>query len=394
MTAHADICATHPQDHGGNLREARERYGLTEVLDFSASINPLGCPEGLRDRLLTVWDEVAHYPDRHCRAFCSAVANHYGIGEDAVVAGNGSAELIDLLLRFLAPRRLLVSPPDFGLYEALAPPRTTIVRVPRRAGGRFAPDLAKLAHVAEPGDVVIFSNPGNPAGCRVPPSEILALADAVREVGATVVVDEAFADFCPGASVLREAAESSDLVVLRSLTKFYAIPGLRLGFLVASPERARSVMGRQVPWSVNTLAQEAGIYCLGRTDWADRTLSYVAEERACLADGLARLPGLGPLPSEANYLLVRVSPPAPHVREIYDRSARRGVLIRHCGSFGLGESYLRVAVRTRSENERLLEVLGGILAREDRPAFGREGEAEGRKRAGLSAPGSLTSGLA
>lgn len=349
-----------PQDHGGNRREAAAAWGLTRLLDFSASINPLGQPEGLRDHLLFHWDETLHYPDRGAPEFLEVARRAYQLPSEWLLAGNGSAELFDLTLRALRPRRLVLCPPDFGLYEALAPDGLPVVRVVRREAEDFALDLGTLAATVARGDLVLFSNPANPAGCTSSCADVLALLAHCEERGATLAVDEAFADFCPEESVLQEVSPHRRLLVFRSLTKFFGIPGLRLGFLAAAPEAIARVAALQVPWSVSALAQAAGVYCLSQEDWGVQTLDYVEREREALRQKLSRIPGLRPLPSRANYLLVELHPPAPAATVLYDTLARRGILVRHCGSFGLGERYVRIAVRTEEENEALLEGLRAL----------------------------------
>jgi threonine-phosphate decarboxylase len=345
------------QDHGGNRREALEANGLDRLLDFSASINPLGHPEGLREHLNSRWEEVLHYPERGAPALADFISETLGAPRAGILVGNGSAEPIDLALRTLGASRLVLCPPDFGLYQELAPRGTPVVKVPRREACGFAVDGDGLARAIAPGDLVVLSNPGNPCGAAASREEILRVLGRCRAVGATLAVDEAFVDFCPDRSVLPEAGRDPSLVVFRSLTKFFGIPGIRLGFLVGPPGAVARMSALQVPWSVNALAQAAGIFCLARPDWPARTLACVAESRRLLADGLARVPGLYPLPSEANYLLVETRPPAPDASSLYEGLARQGILIRHCGSFGLGQRYFRVAVRTREENEVLLSAL-------------------------------------
>lgn len=350
-----------PQDHGGNTRQVCARLGLEQVLDFSASINPLGQPEGLREHLWAHWDEVAHYPDRACAELTAALAAHHGVPEACLVAGNGSAELIALLLQAFAPRRLVLAPPDFGLYREVAPPGVPVVEVPRREAEGFAPDLGALAAAVGPGDLVLLSNPGNPSGQYTPPADLEPLLNACDERGAHLAVDEAFADFQDGPACLGQAAIRPCLSVLRSLTKFYGIPGLRLGFLTAAPDTAAAVRRLLVPWSVNALAQRAGRYCLADAQWPGRSVAAVATLREELVAALAAVPGLRPLASAANYLLVELRPPAPPADRLYQALARRGVLVRHCGSFGLGQRYVRVAVRTAPENRRLLDALTRAL---------------------------------
>jgi threonine-phosphate decarboxylase len=339
------------------VRQVKAAYGLERVVDFSASINPLGHPEGLKEHLLAHWEQVLVYPDRDSSALRAAVSSHFGIGTDSVVPGNGSAELIDIALRAFKPDRVVLCPPDFGLYESLAPEGTPVVRVPRVEARGFAPDLGALAGKVRGGDLVLFSNPGNPSGFGVSPIDFSPLLDRCAHVGATLALDEAFADFCPEVSSLPQRPGHPSLVVLRSLTKFFGIPGLRLGFLVAPPVRVRQVADLQVPWSVNGLAQEAGVYCLAQSNWGTRTRAYVAAARERLSTGISGIAGLRPLASRANYLLVEISPPAPSASRLYQALLGSGILVRHCGSFGLGERYVRLAVRTDEENESLVAAL-------------------------------------
>jgi threonine-phosphate decarboxylase len=348
------------QDHGGNTREVCSRLGLERVLDFSASINPLGQPEGLREYLSSHWEEVAAYPDRHCGAFLSAVAAQHGVPRTGLVAGNGSAELIDLLLRAYSPRRLVLAPPDFGLYREVAPEGLEVVEAPRLGALGYAPDLSGLADLLRPGDLVLLSNPGNPSGQYTDPMEFGPLLAACARREAHLALDEAFVDFQPGPTCLPLVAGDSHLSVFRSLTKFYGIPGLRLGLLAASPELVGAVRRLQVPWSVNALAQLAGRYCMADAEWATRSVRAVAKLRSQLAVGLGAIPGIRPLDSSANYLLLQLQTPAPTATRLYSDLAHRGILVRHCGSFGLGEHFLRVAVRTTEENRRLISTLAEL----------------------------------
>ena len=350
------------QDHGGNIRQIQRRLGLEQVLDFSASINPLGQPAGLREHLFSHWQDVAHYPDRECSRLVAAIAARHRVPVTQLVVGNGSAELIELLLRAFRPNRLVLSPPDFGLYREVAPEAVATLAVPRRKDRGFAPDIAALTATLRDGDLVLLSNPGNPSGYYAPPEELTPLAATCADRGAHLVVDEAFAEFQPGATSLPLVGAKADRSVLRSLTKFYGIPGLRLGFLASPPERAQAVRRLQVPWSVNALAQLAGCYCLDDPGWTTTSIATVTGLRSELAMALAALPGVQPLDSAANYLLLRLDSPAPPAQRVYSDLARRGILVRHCGSFGLGESYLRVAVRGPEENQRLVENLSDLAS--------------------------------
>ncbi len=351
-----------PQDHGGNLAEVAARYGLARVLDFSVSVHPLGPPDGLREHLASRPEDVTRYPDRRCEDLRAAAVRRFGFPPECFLAGNGSAELIDLVLRAGPYSRLVLSPPDFGLYDALSPGGLAVHRVPRDPQTGYSVAVPRLVQAVLPGDLVVFSNPGNPSAAAAPAERLAPLLDRCTEVGALLVVDEAFADFCPEVSLLDRVAGSTALVVLRSLTKFYAIPGLRVGFLAGHPERVDRLAALQVPWSVNGPAQAAGAYCLGQPAWDRLAREFVEEERGRTSQALGSIPGIEPLPSRANYLLLRLTPPAPGATALYRNLARRGILVRHCGSFGLGEGYVRIGLRTPEENDRLVAALRGATA--------------------------------
>lgn len=337
-----------PQDHGGDI------YAPGAVTyDFSASINPLGHPGGLQEALAAGWSGVLHYPDRRSAAFLAAVAEKFQLDEKTLIAGNGSAELIDLAVRASGAKRLIVSPPDFGLYTKFATEGVGIVEIPRIEENGFALDLDRLKNELRNGDLLIFSNPANPSGRAMTRAEILSLAATAAETGALILCDEAFCDFCPEHAVLDRAALEPALMVMRSMTKFYGIPGIRLGYMACHPGFLARMDKIRQPWSVSTLAQEAGVHCLADPNWGEKSRQYVRRAREKFTADLSAIAGVTPLPSEANYLLVRLDPPAPGAADLYEKLKSEGILIRHCGSFGLQDRYVRLAVRTVGENADL-----------------------------------------
>lgn len=207
----------------------------------------------------------------------------------------------------------------------------------------------------EAGDLLILCNPHNPTGRLLSPAEVLRLVDGTE---ATVVVDEAFIDLTdPGeaASVLPWVGQRPNLVVLRSLTKFYAMPGLRVGYAVAQAEWVAALDRTRDPWSVGSLAQAAALAAFEDAAYAARTRSWIHQERPFLAEALASLPGYAVAPPAANFILVRCPGPTWALQE---RLGPRGILVRDCRSFaGLTDRHMRLAVRSRAENLRLLEAL-------------------------------------
>lgn len=356
--------------HGAHGAAARRELAAPAggFLDFSQNINPLGPPEAaLRAAVDAVRRESGVYPDGEYPALRGALAGYLGVPREAVLSTNGGAEALFLAARLAVDAALgggesggrrgaLVLEPTFSEYGAAARAAGfgVVRRISRRPEGGFRLERRALDDLEGIG-VVFLCNPNNPTGGALDREEVLAVAEKVLARGATLVVDEAFADFAPHVSVADRAADATGgLLVARSFTKFFAVPGLRLGCLVTgAAERARAY---QPSWSVNAVAAAAGTAAAGDDAFVGRTLREVARLRGGLAGGLARLPGLDVYPGAANFLLVR----GPE--GLVEGLARRGVLVRGCAPFvGLGPDYVRVAVRGEGDNVRLIEAVAETL---------------------------------
>jgi len=348
--------------HGGNLRELAARCGLDRerILDFSASVNPLGPPESLRRVLSRNVERLVHYPDPDCSELIEALSARLHLPSAEIVAGNGSTEILFALARGCAYERGLIPVPSYIDYARAVRQAGRAVRlVPLQESDGFALDWPALEGELRGGDLVLLGQPNNPTGLALDGRQLLAVAG--RHPGTTFVVDEAFADFVDGYRSL--ASEMPDnLVVIRSLTKFYAIPGLRLGYALARPGLARRIRQQILPWSVGTLAQAAAVAVLADDDYFCRTVAVVGDARRRLADALARLPGLYVYPGVANYLLVRLDRRDVAAPELSERLLRQGIAIRTFETAeGLDQRFFRVAVRTIEENERLCDALAAAL---------------------------------
>lgn len=353
--------------HGGNIALAAREYGLSEkkILDFSASINPLGPPPGVYQAVTEEFWRIRHYPDPDCGDLPRLLSGYLGVGRENLLLGNGGAELIYLLPRALKIRRALVVAPTFSEY-ALAV---------EAAGGRVrhltlpVSGPVSLAGEAEGHlsgcDAVFLCNPNNPTGRLFSPGELLPLLEAAERAGVAVVVDEAFMDFVPGReeySLMSTACTRRSLVVLYSMTKFFGIPGLRLGAAVACAEVIGRLKGLKDPWSVNALARVAGEAALKDEKHMAETMKTIREEREYLFSSLTSVPGLRPFPSAANFLLADVSGTGMTSAEVVEKMAGLGILVRNCANFyGLNNYYIRVAVRTRPENQSLINALKGVI---------------------------------
>ncbi len=336
-----------------------------DLLDFSASINPLGPPQSAIDAIQRSIGQLTAYPNPDYRQLKEALcrANHLQSSE-WVLPGNGAAELLTWAALELSKldATYLVAPAfsdyrralkTFGLRAVDVPVELTDSVLDMRA------PLEKLDSQTTKLSGLLLNNPHNPTGCLLGREEVLPLLERF----ALVVIDEAFMDFLPPQteqSLLPMVGEFENLVILRSLTKFYSLPGLRLGYAVANPQRLQLWQQWRDPWPVNTLAAAAGEAVLEDRAFERQTRTWLATAREQLFTGLAELPPLHPYPGAANFLLVRSQVPADELQ--VQLLKRHRILIRDCLSFKeLGDRFFRVAVRTPEQNQRLIDGLADVL---------------------------------
>ncbi|MGO8703049.1 MAG: cobyric acid synthase [Candidatus Brocadiia bacterium] len=348
--------------HGGNLRELARDAGRApaSLLDFSASVNPLGPPDCLRPTVSLALEQVVHYPDPESHELVAAIARHAAVPAEQIVVGNGSTEILFALARAMKRRRAAIPVPcyvDYATAAREAEMEIALLALDERDG--FALDWSTLEKRLRGGEMVFLGQPNNPTGLAFDPEKFRAFA--AEHPDTTFVVDEAFAEFVADcATLMRDVGEN--VVVLRSLTKFYAIPGLRLGFGVARAETAEAIRRRLPPWSVNSLAQAFGVAALADADYAQRTREYVRAQRESLTQALQEMPGLYVYPGAANFLLVRLSRADVDAPALARRLLQEGIAIRTFpAEQHLDGRFFRVAVRTEEENARLCASLGNLL---------------------------------
>lgn len=347
--------------HGGNLAWAATLAGCSpaDLLDFSASINPLGPPAAAIAAIQDHLDDLCHYPDPENRSLRQCLSQFHNIPPDWILIGNGSAELLTWAGRELAalPATLLPTPAFADYDRALSAFGATVQRCPLELSPSFPIALPNLPALPNAG--LLLNNPHNPSGGWLDAPTLLPQLDRF----ALVVLDEAFLDFLPPAqqeSLIPHALERDNLVVLRSLTKFYSLPGLRLGYAIAHPDRLRRWQQWRDPWSVNVLASAAAVAAIEDVAFQQATWDWLPPARSQLFAQLAGLPGLQPFPSVANFLLVKTDRSARALQQRLLTQDR--LLIRDCCSFPeLGDRYFRVAVRTQPENQRLVAALAQAL---------------------------------
>lgn len=347
--------------HGGDIWGASKRAGLSpeKILDFSSSLNPFGLPKKAASAIKDGLRYASPYPDPASFSLRQALSVFHSIDPGQIVPGNGSTELIYALPRVLRLKRALIAEPAFSEYRRsleLAGCRTESLVLREEDGFGF--DLDRFSRKIKKGYGAVFvANPANPTGALLEKDTIIEAARLCKKAGAWLVVDEAFIDFREEGSVKSFAGKEKNLIVLRSMTKFYSMAGLRLGFLITGKGAAERFRKSMLPWSVNTLAACAAMGALKDSAYIRKTLGWLGPERVFLSNALSGL-GLKVFPSSANFLMAKTSLNQPLAIEIRERLFGRGILIRDLSAFkGLGQRYLRVAVRTRQENRALISAL-------------------------------------
>jgi threonine-phosphate decarboxylase len=357
--------------HGGDIVTASSLFGIAPeaLLDFSANINPLGPPEAVLEAVEREMRHIVHYPDPAHRECARALADKYGIREGFLIIGNGAAECMSLVLLALAPRTVGVTYPSFVEYTQLARQfGADVIGCTGQAEHDFLPSLEELRELFDRVDVLFIGHPNNPTGIMYSEAEMQQLAAWAEETNTYMVVDEAFIDFIPEENqptLLPDIEEYPHVILLRSLTKFYAIPGLRLGFAVAHPAIIEKMKAKQVPWSVNRLALAAGEACCHVPDYETATRQLIAEERNYLMQTLRGKQGWHVWSGQANFLLVRL-PEAMTAFCLQRSLGMRGIMIRNCAMYpGLTARDFRIAVRSRHENEQLLKAIEEVMGEEE-----------------------------
>jgi len=344
-------------EHGGNIHKAIRENGHrnSDMLDFSANINPYGPPEWLRGFLSSQLELLVHYPDPENNLLIKAVSRHTGVPESSVVVGNGTTEILYTFMRVAKEERVLVPVPSYVDY----------VRSAELAGKKvetfelleqddFLPDLNTLAKTILPGDLVVIATPNNPTGSMVDREQLVTLIG--NHPHSRFLIDEAFLDFHEDHKTLAGTCEN--IVTLNSMTKFYGVPGLRIGYGLMEPELAALLRTHIPPWSVNTLAQSFGGKVLGDLEYQSESRKFCSTVRDNFLEQLQKYDQFKVYPGKANYFFIRLNTGSSET--LANHFLKKGILIRRCDNYlGLDtpSKYFRIAVRTDKENLKFLEAL-------------------------------------
>ncbi|MBW8016162.1 MAG: cobyric acid synthase [Planctomycetes bacterium] len=346
--------------HGGNLRELASKAGLSEsdICDFSANINPLGPPAWLRPVISRAVDSVVNYPDPKCKKLVKTIADHLNVAHEEILVANGSAEIISAIPQALGLTRAIIPVPAYNDYAvACELAGMSVEKLDMTATEKITLDMDILGNRLKGRELVFIANPNNPTGLPIDTSKLREFTKKHKDT--TFVVDEAFIDFMVDEQSLL-FNRPSNVIVLRSMTKFYAIPGLRLGFAVADKKIVEKIRKFIAPWPVNSFAQEVGVRAIEDMQYAAESVELVSENRQWLYREISKINGLYVYPGQANFLLIKISNANINAPALANRLLEKDCIsIRVCDNFErLDKSYFRVAVKTQDDNQRLVEAIG------------------------------------
>ena len=347
--------------HGGQLRQIAERFGIpqSQLLDFSANINPEGPPPAVLPTLhasLEDPDSLACYPDMEQTELKQSLARYAGAQPNNIVVANGFVPILDAALRALKVRHCLMPIPSFVEYRsALIRAQIRITHHLLDPDQGFAYDIQSM--LTGDHDAILLANPQNPSGVSCDPQTLLQLVATAAEKNITILLDEAFIDYIPSGSLISHVEQFPNLIVFRSVTKFHGIPGLRVAYASASAKLARQITDELPPWPVTTLAAHAAIAALDDVAYAERSRLLNRERSDWMQSELSQL-GILSYKSAANFLLLRlpddIDSDVLWQRMILDHR----IVLRNCHNYeGLRKSHLRAAVRTDLDNEALVSAV-------------------------------------
>lgn len=352
--------------HGGNIEEVAGEFGIREdsIVDFSSNVNPFPLPQGISRIIHSLIPRICRYPDRQSSALRKTIGRCLGINAGRIVLGNGSVDIIYRLVDALRPESGFIILPAFGEYEkALLAAGARIRYLFSQEKNNFSCSAEEIIAKNGAAEVVFLCNPGNPAGSLMPKKELEMLVRELRRKGSVLILDEAFIDLAEEHSLVDVAVKSSNLLVLRSMTKFFGLAGLRLGYAVGNNRLIKRIESCSPPWPVNIFAEAAGKAIIQDERFKEETKRKLLAERGFLYRRLCRIKGLKTFQSCTNFILVKIEGRLSSDR-LQRRLIKRGLLIRDCANFrGLNNKYIRIGVRRHKDNLRLIRELEKIFGR-------------------------------
>lgn len=351
--------------HGGNTRQIAEQYGKDEkdIIDFSANINPLGIPQNVKQVIIDNLTSAEHYPDIDYSRLYQSISLHSHQQQENIIVGNGATELIYEWVQAINPKNALLVEPSFGEYRrALEQTQCDITTHILKETNDFQVNQTLIDSLSDDLDCLFLCTPNNPTGQLIEQALLTEIIDTCEAKKIHLMIDESFMEFVTNPISVEHLLKShSYLTILRSLTKYFAIPGLRLGYLLSgNTQLIQSMRTKQRPWTINTFAALAGEHLFSDTNYQIQTKEWLENQQTYLLEKLRKIPKLKVWKTEANYLFFKLT--APKI-DLQHKLLEHNILIRSCANYiGLNNQFYRVAIKSADNNQRLVTALNQILS--------------------------------
>lgn len=355
--------------HGSDIEKICEVYHLDpkNIIKFGANVNPLGLSENVKQQLASRLDILSSYPDRDYTTLRNTISEYCNVPAEFILPGNGSSELIALLIQERNPKHTLILGPTYSEYSReLSFSGSTQEYYHLREEDNFVLNVDDLCQTLEGNyDFLIICNPNNPTSSAITREDLQKLLTFCAEKNIFVMIDETYVEFAPDISEITAVTltkEFTNLMVLRGVSKFYAAPGMRLGYgITGNLDFLKKMKEKQVPWSLNSLGALAGEIMLQDKDYIHRTRELILSERTRLLQALVEIPTYKTYPAYANFILLKIQKPVLTSYDVFDACIRQGLMIRDCSSFEcLDGEYIRFCIMNLEDNTRLLNILSSL----------------------------------
>ena len=358
-----------PVFHGSDIEKICSYYNLKKenIVKFGANVNPLGLSPKAGRAIAEHVDILSSYPDREYTSLRNTISSYCNIPADFILPGNGSSELIALLIQERAPKHTLILGPTYSEYSReLAFSGSTQEYYHLQESSAFALDIEDLCRTLENGyDFLILCNPNNPTSSAILQEDMKKLLSFCQEKNIFVMIDETYVEFAPDIAAVTSVPltqEFDNLMVLRGVSKFFAAPGMRLGYGISGNRKFLSQMKeKQIPWSLNSLGAFTGELLLKDKDYIQKTRDLILSERKKLYQELKEIPAFKVYPAYANFLLLQIVQPDLTSFQVFEACIRQGLMIRDCSSFQCLEGeFVRFCIMLPEHNQKLINVLKGL----------------------------------
>ena len=356
--------------HGSDLEKIESVYGIKkeDIISFSANVNPLGISPKLRKALADKIDAITTYPDREYTNLRKVIADYADTDYQNIIVGNGSTELISLMIQIEHPKKAMIIGPTYSEYEReISLGGGTSLYFPLKEEDDFLLNLdALFTQLNESIDLLVICNPNNPTSTAIKRKDMRKILDVCKQHDIFVMVDETYVEFADDTKELTAVPLThyyNNIIILRGISKFFAAPGLRLGYAITgNKDLIKEINTRKNPWTINTLAEIAGELMFGDEDYIQATKELIIQERKRMFDLLSRHPKLKVYPPQGNFLLVRILTDDVTSQDLFDHTIRRGYMIRDCSTFPfLDNHYIRFCVMMPEMNDKLINCLLEML---------------------------------